>query len=864
MNSDADSSQAASEETRVDAGEKKAYVIKRLLRKAQCFTPHLKRAWQETKLFGSQAWRGAAIGSLAAFIAFMAYMGFFLRTGLGRAADTALSVLLGTLGAALVGLLIMLIVTILRAWPRLFSGAFLGAVTSFVLLFVFFGPSPGLPLRIGSTLVLLLATMGASIAVVFRRRETKPKASHRVAAGVLMVLSLSTTVVLFVWLASGGTDPYLELQATPSSGTVSSLNAPNPSEPGSYKVGTLFYGSGTDKRRPEYGKLVTLKTDTADATPFVKKKLKGFKAKVRKWYWGFGADHFPINGRVWFPEGEGPFPLVLIVHGNHQMEEFSDPGYAYLGELLASRGFITVSMDENFLNGSWAGDIGGENGARGWILLKHLAAWRTWNETAGNPFYRKVDLENIALIGHSRGGEAIAHAAAFNKLDHFPDDANVRFHFHFSIKSLIAIAPIDGQYQPADQPVPVENVNYLVLHGSHDGDVSFFAGFRPYRRVKFTDGRYWMKSALYVYRANHGQFNTVWGSYDMGPPLDHFLNQKPLLKGEEQRQLAKVYVSAFLEATLHGRREYIPLFRDHRVIAGWLPETIYFSQFEDSNYRVVSNFDNSIDVTRTTVPGGVQLGENLTVWREQEWKGRSDWPFRNKAVFLGWENQESKAGTDAAEKMASYSVTLPDGLAREWQLSENASLVFSVADTDEDPHKAEGEEEEKTPGVEKKEETRKKDEKKKKAPLDFTVELVGTNGSTARVALSRFFPLQPVLKVKFTKWSYLEQEFYKSPTEPVFQTYELPLSAFVKAGAGFNPASLKTIRFRFDRTQSGVILLDEVGFATEKRRVTESRKHQALLAEPKRRLLAHQRQGKQSKEGTGAGATAYLSLEALL
>ncbi len=202
------------------------------------------------------------------------------------------------------------------------------------------------------------------------------------------------------------------------------------------------------------------------------------------------------------------------------MEEFSDPGYAYLGELLASRGFILASIDENFLNSNWAGDLGGENNVRGWLLLKHLELWRTWNEQEENPFHNKVDLSHIALIGHSRGGEAIVHAAAFNRLLYYPDNAKISFDFGFAIKTLIAIAPIDGQYEPVGMPTPIENVNYLVLQGSHDGDVDFFAGARTYRRVRFTDHNYWMKTALYIHRANHGQFNTVWGPYDVGPPLE--------------------------------------------------------------------------------------------------------------------------------------------------------------------------------------------------------------------------------------------------------------------------------------------------------------------------------------------------------
>ncbi len=69
------------------------------------------------------------------------------------------------------------------------------------------------------------------------------------------------------------------------------------------------------------------------------------------------------------------------------------------------------------------------------------------------------------------------------------------------------------------------------------------------------------------------------------------------------------------------------------------------------------------------------------------------------------------------------------------------------------------------------------------------------------------------LKLKFTKWDYLEKEFYKKPAEPVFQTYEIPLSLFARAASGWNHTRLKTIRLRFDRTKSGVVILDEVGFA---------------------------------------------------
>ena len=91
---------------------------------------------------------------------------------------------------------------------------------------------------------------------------------------------------------------------------------------------------------------------------------------------------------------------------------------------------------------------------------------------------------------------------------------------------MISIAPVDGQYLPADQRAPLHDFNYLVFHGSHDGDVTSFHGLRIFNRVQFSAGAGsgagsdadagMFKSAVYVYRANHGQWNTVWAPTTTG------------------------------------------------------------------------------------------------------------------------------------------------------------------------------------------------------------------------------------------------------------------------------------------------------------------------------------------------------------
>lgn len=407
-------------------------------------------------------------------------------------------------------------------------------------------------------------------------------------------------------------------------------------------------------------------------------------------------------------------------------------------------------------------------------------------------------------MGHSRGGEAAATAALFNGMAHFPDDAAIRFNYHFPIRSVVAIAPADGQYRPAGQSRLLENVNYFTIQGANDADVSSFVGSRQWDRVRFTGSGDWFKSELYIYRANHGQFNTGWGRSDAGYPLGWFLNLKPLLNAEDQRRIAKIYLSAFLEATLHGRRDYIPLFRDYRSISAWLPDTQYVSRYQDAAFKLVADFNEDPDVTTTTLPGGRIDGTDLSLWRE----GRI--PFREgdrgyNGVFLGW-NRNDDSGKEDAKIKPAYVIKLPDDSASAWKLTRDSALVFSVAALDEDApllNEKEGKKDEKKPG--------KPESKKERESPDFSIELETSGGIIASRPLSQFGTILPPMKVRFTKLELIDDLFYKKPAEAVFQTITIPLSAF-GAPDGFDVERLNTVRLRFDRTNAGVILLSKVGF----------------------------------------------------
>ncbi|HHX74034.1 MAG TPA: alpha/beta hydrolase, partial [Firmicutes bacterium] len=264
----------------------------------------------------------------------------------------------------------------------------------------------------------------------------------------------------------------------------------NPANPGPYRYSYFTYGSGADRQRPEFGREVTLISRTVDGSAYITDW-----PRLRTLFWGFDEKALPLNGRVWMPEGEGPFPLFLIVHGNHTMEEFSDTGYAYLGELLASRGFITVSVDQNFLNYSfWSGIPKDNMKLRAWHLIHHLLQIEEFHRGEGNLFSDKVDWDRVAVAGHSRGGQAAAMAADYQKW--FAGDAGLERFASMRLKAVVALAPTDSTVD--GKKATPKDIYYLVLHGSQDGDVNSFSGDRQYGRVSFSRGAECFKASLYI------------------------------------------------------------------------------------------------------------------------------------------------------------------------------------------------------------------------------------------------------------------------------------------------------------------------------------------------------------------------------
>ena len=729
-------------------------------------------------------WSGAAWGLLVATSFAIAIKVVPLMQGWSSLVPAFVGVPIGLVVALASGAALSLFARGLVALPMRYRLA----LASSLLLLTFQIFTGTLTERLVPTLYVIGSStaLGGALGAFVQGRRERPSRLSRALGIVAFVCGAGAIAVGVRWLfgPGRGAAPLVDAAAV-NAAQIAESDLPDPSAPGKYAVRKLYYGSGTDKRRPEYGPGVALRSTTADGRPFLR-GWSGLDGWARSRYLGFGPSALPINGRMFYPEGEGPFPLAMVVHGAHRMNDPSDPGYDYLGEHLASHGIIFVSVDENFLNaGEWADigvGLGGENAARGFLLLEHLRQIRGFSERAGTALHRKVDMTRIALLGHSRGGEAIAIAALYNRLSHAPDDALVKLDYNFGIRALVALSTTDKQYQPGGVGAHLSDVDFLALQGSNDGDVEYFQGMQQHDRVSLTGAGYHFKAAVYVHRANHGQWSRAWGSHDKSTfPKRLYFNRKPLLPAADQERVAKTYVTAFLSASLMGERRYLAFLRDHRVGRKWLPDTIYVTRFQDGQRRWVSRFEEDVDVTTPTIPGGRIAGEGLTVWREQPVGPASLWhALETRGVYLGW----IASGGAAAR----YSIELPQG----FETDAGSSLVFALADAHERP----GPRAPRARGP-------------SRQPIDLSVELADRKGHVARLPISSIRLLQPQIETTVWKPGFVSSQ----RREIVMQSYEMPLSRFVAVSPELDVGAIAAVRFVFDRTRAGVLALDDIGFA---------------------------------------------------
>lgn len=266
----------------------------------------------------------------------------------------------------------------------------------------------------------------------------------------------------------------------------------------------------------------------------------------------YGVIRLPIAAAT------SPRPFVLFMHGNHgncrPMDGSEDActettehactepgfttapnaeGYVYLQDMLAAQGIASVSISANALN---CREL--FLAERTQLLLEHLRRWRRWSTSDEAPFAGRfrgaIDMMNVGLVGHSRGGEAVSQA---------PQALMDTAISGVALRSVFAIAPTDYQ-ENSPRGVP-----YLVLLPGCDGDVRDLQGLRMYDRG-LTMNAFERTQVLFA-SANHNYFNAEWRNDDN---RDSVCLTRDTISAEEQRAGLEVLLSDWIRTTSTNTR----------------------------------------------------------------------------------------------------------------------------------------------------------------------------------------------------------------------------------------------------------------------------------------------------------------------
>ncbi|HEU4766125.1 MAG TPA: hypothetical protein VFS77_02095 [Pyrinomonadaceae bacterium] len=287
--------------------------------------------------------------------------------------------------------------------------------------------------------------------------------------------------------------------------------------------------------------------------------------------------HYPSN----LPAG--PYPVIVFLHGRHATcfkgasallqwpctFNGSQPipsykGYDYVSEVLASHGYVVVSISANGVNAvdNSVFDLGAL--ARAELIQKHLDILNTFNTTGGAPFgskfVGKLNLNEVGTMGHSRGGEGVVRHYLLNNDLGAP----------YGIKAVFPLAPVDFNRFVAN------NVALNVLLPYCDGDVSDLQGVHFYDDARYNvPGDLAPKHYVLVMGANHNFYNTIWSPSSPFPGSandwlafvqgGHSDKQCGSVRGNQrlteaqQRGTGLAYLTAFFRAYVGGENQFIPL-----------------------------------------------------------------------------------------------------------------------------------------------------------------------------------------------------------------------------------------------------------------------------------------------------------------
>lgn len=265
----------------------------------------------------------------------------------------------------------------------------------------------------------------------------------------------------------------------------------------------------------------------------------------------------PLTGIIAVPDGAGPFPVVGFLHGATQIASIHDEIYAgfdYAVRQMAAQGFVALSSN---INVNYSFDFG-ESGSDEWayeLFDQTMAALASANaalprgaasdslddmqgasvETTQPPFgidlANKVDLTNIHLVGHSRGGEVADHI--------------YRFDAERGLDRVRSIVRIASTIVPQEDDHP--DIPTAIILPEFDGDVDNLGQLVFDEILAAAPSRHTFANAVFLRGANHNFFNRAF-TFDDRFGDRSFANQDDQttwLTRQQQEDFLVRYLTAF-------------------------------------------------------------------------------------------------------------------------------------------------------------------------------------------------------------------------------------------------------------------------------------------------------------------------------
>ncbi|HEX7313490.1 MAG TPA: hypothetical protein VF297_06190 [Pyrinomonadaceae bacterium] len=529
----------------------------------------------------------------------------------------------------------------------------------------------------------------------------------------------------------------------------------------------------------------------------------------------FQPTGFPIavelKASVHYPTGlpGGPYPLIVFLHGRHvtcyrntttalrwpcRSNETVIPsyqGYDYIGQNLASHGYIVISISANGINAydNNVTDLGMQ--ARAELIQRHLNQWNTFNTAGAAPFgtqfVGKVNLQKVGTMGHSRGGEGVVKHYVYNASLGSP----------YGIKAVFPLAPVDF-----NRPV-ANNTALAVALPYCDGDVNDNQGVHFYDDARYNvAGDASPKHTIQVMGANHNFFNTVWtpGLFPAGASDDWGFTTGGSLDAQcgtvagnhrltatQQRGVGLAYIAATMRAYAGGETAFLP----YLTGAAAPPPSALTNEIHVSYHapdtaakrRDVNRLLTSTNLTTNTL-GGATTQTGLTP--HDLCGGPSPQPQHCLPATQSTARQPhttvsarattmrglSQLRTGWSASTANYRNDLPTG-ARD--VSAFQWLTFRVSVNFADIRNPSG------------------------IGQNFSVVLTDGTGAVSSVTVA----------------SYSDVLFYPpgsvGPVPKVLlNTARIPVSAF----SGVNLSDIRSVQFKFDQSPQGALLISDVAFAS--------------------------------------------------